>query len=35
MGDLTEQQEKVSILLKKSPLIISGLCSAETDRKSK
>ena len=31
MGDLTEQQQKVSILLKKSPLIISGPCSAETE----
>ena len=31
MGDLTAQQQKVSILLKKSPLIISGPCSAETE----
>ncbi|MEN9700937.1 MAG: hypothetical protein RIR55_240, partial [Bacteroidota bacterium] len=27
MGTLTEQQQKVSALLKKAPLIISGPCS--------
>jgi chorismate mutase len=31
MGTLTEQQQKVSTLLKKAPLIISGPCSAETE----
>ena len=31
MGALTEQQQKVSTLLKKAPLIISGPCSAETE----
>ena len=31
MGTLTEQQQKVSALLKKAPLIISGPCSAETE----
>ena len=31
MGTLTEQQQKVSALLKKAPLIISGHCSAETE----
>ena len=31
MGTLTEQQQKVSSLLKKAPLIISGPCSAETE----
>jgi chorismate mutase len=31
MGNLTEQQQKVSTLLKKAPLIISGPCSAETE----
>lgn len=31
MGILTEQQQKVSTLLKKAPLIISGPCSAETE----
>ena len=31
MGPLTEQQQKVSTLLKKAPLIISGPCSAETE----
>lgn len=31
MGTLTEQQQKVSNLLKKAPLIISGPCSAETE----
>jgi chorismate mutase len=31
MGTLSEQQQKVSLLLKKAPLIISGPCSAETE----
>ena len=31
MGTLTEQQQKVSTLLQKAPLIISGPCSAETE----
>ena len=31
MGTLIEQQQKVSTLLKKAPLIISGPCSAETE----
>ena len=31
MATLTEQQQKVSTLLKKAPLIISGPCSAETE----
>jgi chorismate mutase len=31
MGTSTEQQQKVSVLLKKAPLIISGPCSAETE----
>ena len=31
MGTSTEQQQKVSALLKKAPLIISGPCSAETE----
>ncbi len=31
MASLTEQQQKVSVLFKKTPLIISGPCSAETE----
>jgi chorismate mutase len=31
MASLTEQQQKVSALFKKTPLIISGPCSAETE----
>jgi chorismate mutase len=31
MATLTEQQQKVSALFKKTPLIISGPCSAETE----
>ena len=31
MGTSTEQQQKVSVLFKKAPLIISGPCSAETE----
>ena len=31
MGTSTEQQQKVSALFKKTPLIISGPCSAETE----
>lgn len=31
MSTLTEQKQKVKALFKKSPLIISGPCSAETE----